>query len=143
IGTRCVVVIVVGSRAQQDPTTTLQEVEIYSYSSSSSHLEVGSGSSRYHHVFVLQGLHPRGGRQAQHQGRLLAHHRREVYNVTKFLEDHPGGDDVLLSSTAKDATDDFEDVGHNTTARAMMDEYLVGEIDATTIPTKVKYTPPK
>ncbi|VAH70129.1 unnamed protein product [Triticum turgidum subsp. durum] len=66
-----------------------------------------------------------------------------VYNVTKFLDDHPGGDDVLLSSTAKDATDDFEDVGHSTTARAMMDEYYVGEIDATTIPTKVKYTPPK
>jgi cytochrome b5 len=45
--------------------------------------------------------------------------------------------------SAKDATDDFEDVGHSTTARAMMEEYLVGEIDATTIPTKVKYTPPK
>jgi len=44
---------------------------------------------------------------------------------------------------AKDATDDFEDVGHSTTARAMMDEYLVGEIDSATIPTKVKYTPPK
>ncbi|KAL5226291.1 hypothetical protein ABZP36_014556 [Zizania latifolia] len=66
----------------------------------------------------------------------------KVYNVTKFLEDHPGGDDVLLSSTGKDATDDFEDVGHSTTARAMMDEYYVGDIDATTIPTKVKYTPP-
>jgi len=26
-----------------------------------------------------------------------------VYNVTKFLEDHPGGDDVLLSSTGKAA----------------------------------------
>jgi cytochrome b5 len=93
-----------------------------------------------------------------------------VYDVTKFLEDHPGGDDVLLSSTgadsfmaffrcfevvchfklfqlayftAKDATDDFEDVGHSDTARAMMGEYLVGEIDATTIPTKVDYTAPK
>ncbi|XP_008811745.1 cytochrome b5-like [Phoenix dactylifera] len=67
----------------------------------------------------------------------------KVYDVTKFLEDHPGGDEVLLSSTGKDATDDFEDVGHSTTARAMMDEYCVGEIDASTIPTKVKYTPPK
>ncbi|KAJ4733660.1 Cytochrome b5 [Rhynchospora pubera] len=67
----------------------------------------------------------------------------KVYDVTKFLEDHPGGDDVLISSSGKDATDDFEDVGHSTTARAMMDEYYVGDIDTSTIPKKVKYTPPK
>nr|ANQ46484.1 cytochrome b5 [Santalum album] len=67
----------------------------------------------------------------------------KVYDVTKFLEDHPGGDDVLLSATGKDATDDFEDVGHSSSARSMMDEYCVGEIDAKTIPTKVTYTPPK
>ncbi|XP_058093638.1 cytochrome b5-like isoform X2 [Magnolia sinica] len=66
-----------------------------------------------------------------------------VYDVTKFLEDHPGGDEVLLSATGKDATDDFEDVGHSTSARAMMDEFYVGEIDASTIPNKPKYTPPK
>ncbi|KAH7838786.1 hypothetical protein Vadar_031184 [Vaccinium darrowii] len=67
----------------------------------------------------------------------------KVYNVTKFLEDHPGGDDVLLSATGKDATDDFEDVGHSTSARAMMDEFYVGDIDSSTIPTKTTYTPPK
>ncbi|KAL5998536.1 hypothetical protein ACLOJK_009479 [Asimina triloba] len=66
-----------------------------------------------------------------------------VYDVTKFLEDHPGGDEVLLSATGKDASDDFEDVGHSTSARAMMDEYYVGQIDPSTIPTKTKYTPPK
>ncbi|KAG2308880.1 hypothetical protein Bca4012_082149 [Brassica carinata] len=67
----------------------------------------------------------------------------KVYNVTKFLEDHPGGDEVLLSSTGKDATDDFEDVGHSESAREMMEQYYVGEIDPTTIPKKTKYTPPK
>ncbi|KAG6470545.1 hypothetical protein ZIOFF_071618 [Zingiber officinale] len=65
-----------------------------------------------------------------------------VYDVTKFLEDHPGGDEILLASTGKDATDDFEDIGHSTTARAMMDEYYVGEIDAATISKKATYTPP-
>ncbi|KAI4311386.1 hypothetical protein MLD38_036289 [Melastoma candidum] len=67
----------------------------------------------------------------------------KVYDVTKFLEDHPGGDDVLLSATGKDATDDFEDIGHSTSARAMMDEYCIGEIDASTIPARRAYTPPK
>ncbi|KAH7517536.1 hypothetical protein FEM48_Zijuj09G0075400 [Ziziphus jujuba var. spinosa] len=67
----------------------------------------------------------------------------KVFDVTKFLEDHPGGDEVLLSATGKDATDDFEDVGHSTSARAMMDEFYVGDIDSSSIPTKTKYTPPK
>nr|GLL42786.1 cytochrome b5-like [Ipomoea trifida]GMD61125.1 cytochrome B5 [Ipomoea batatas] len=67
----------------------------------------------------------------------------KVYDVTKFLEDHPGGDDVLLSATGKDATDDFEDIGHSSSARAMLDEFLVGDIDSSTIPANTKYTPPK
>ncbi|TYH55444.1 hypothetical protein ES332_D09G235500v1 [Gossypium tomentosum] len=66
----------------------------------------------------------------------------KVYDVTKFLEDHPGGDEVLLSATGKDATDDFEDVGHSDSARDMMDQYYVGEIDISTIPKKTTYKPP-
>lgn len=27
----------------------------------------------------------------------------QVYDVTKFLEEHPGGDEVLLTSTGEDA----------------------------------------
>ncbi|XP_055829710.1 cytochrome b5-like [Solanum dulcamara] len=66
----------------------------------------------------------------------------KVYDVTKFLDDHPGGDEVLLAATGKDATDDFEDVGHSSSAQAMLDEYYVGAIDSATIPTKKQYTPP-
>jgi cytochrome b involved in lipid metabolism len=50
---------------------------------------------------------------------------------------------LTLVFTAKDATDDFEDVGHSTTARAMLDEYYIGDIDAATIPATTKYTAPK
>lgn len=42
----------------------------------------------------------------------------------------------------KDATDDFEDVGHSKGARAMLDDLYVGDIDPSTIPTKVQNTPP-
>ncbi|XP_074557886.1 cytochrome b5-like [Curcuma longa] len=67
----------------------------------------------------------------------------KVYDVTKFLEDHPGGEEVLLASVGKDSTNDFEDIGHTKNARAIMDQYYVGEIDAASIPKKFKYTPPK
>ncbi|KAG2261147.1 hypothetical protein Bca52824_068226 [Brassica carinata] len=66
----------------------------------------------------------------------------KVYDVTKFLDDHPGGDEVILTSTGKDATDDFEDVGHSSTAKAMLDEYYVGDIDSATVPAKTESVPP-
>nr|UTK45970.1 b5-A [Tripterygium wilfordii] len=65
----------------------------------------------------------------------------KVYDVTPFMEDHPGGDEVLLSSTGKDATNDFEDVGHSDNARDMMDQYCIGEIDGKTVPEKRNYIP--
>ncbi|KAH9602200.1 hypothetical protein KSS87_005596 [Heliosperma pusillum] len=67
----------------------------------------------------------------------------KVYDVTPFMEDHPGGDEVLLSATGKDATNDFEDVGHSDSAREEMEKYYIGEVDASTIPAKQAYVPPK
>ncbi|XP_077248467.1 cytochrome b5-like [Tasmannia lanceolata] len=67
----------------------------------------------------------------------------KVYDVTPFMDEHPGGDEVLLAVTGKDATDDFEDVGHSTSAREMMADYCIGEIEASTIPTKRTYIPPQ
>jgi len=53
----------------------------------------------------------------------------KIYDVTKFLEEHPGGEEVLLEQAGKDGTEHFEDVGHSTDARTMMKEYLVGELN--------------
>ncbi|XP_020592432.1 cytochrome b5 [Phalaenopsis equestris] len=53
----------------------------------------------------------------------------KVYDVTKYLDDHPGGDDVLISATGRDSTEEFEDAGHSKTARELMKDYCVGEID--------------
>ncbi|GAB2265019.1 Cytochrome b5 isoform E [Dionaea muscipula] len=58
----------------------------------------------------------------------------KVYDVTAFMVDHPGGDDVLISATGKDGTKDFEDVGHSLSAREIMEKYYIGEFDASTIP---------
>lgn len=47
------------------------------------------------------------------------------------------------ANSGKDATDDFEDVGHSENARDMLKDFYVGEIDGSTIPSKTTYTPPK
>lgn len=52
----------------------------------------------------------------------------KVYDITGFLEEHPGGEEVLLEQAGADATESFEDVGHSTDAREMLEQYLVGEL---------------
>ncbi|TXG63076.1 hypothetical protein EZV62_010070 [Acer yangbiense] len=66
----------------------------------------------------------------------------KVYDVTPFLEDHPGGDEIMLAATEKDATEDFEEVGHSNSAKEMMEKYYIGEVDNSTVPPTRKYKPP-
>nr|CAB3447390.1 unnamed protein product [Digitaria exilis] len=63
----------------------------------------------------------------------------KVYDVTAFMEEHPGGDEVLLACTGKDATTDFEDIGHSNSAKELMPQYCIGEVDAATVPAKRIY----
>ncbi|XP_033229125.1 cytochrome b5-like [Belonocnema kinseyi] len=44
-----------------------------------------------------------------------------------FLK-HPGGEEVLLEQAGRDSTEAFEDVGHSSDARQMMEPYKIGEI---------------
>ncbi|GCC27679.1 cytochrome b5 type B isoform X1 [Chiloscyllium punctatum] len=53
----------------------------------------------------------------------------KVYDVTKFLEEHPGGEEVLFEQAGGDATESFEDVGHSSDAREMLKQYFIGELD--------------
>ena len=55
----------------------------------------------------------------------------KVYDVTKYLDEHPGGDAVLLELAGKYADDMFEDIGHSMNARQQLKEFLVGTLDAT------------
>ncbi|EDL75180.1 cytochrome b-5, isoform CRA_c [Rattus norvegicus] len=38
---------------------------------------------------------------------VILHHK--VYDLTKFLEEHPGGEEVLREQAGGDATENFED----------------------------------
>jgi len=52
----------------------------------------------------------------------------KVYDITKFLEEHPGGEEVLLEQGGQDSSEAFEDVGHSADAREMLQQFLVGEL---------------
>ncbi|KAG8886665.1 hypothetical protein FRB99_004378 [Tulasnella sp. 403] len=53
----------------------------------------------------------------------------KVYAAAKFLDEHPGGDEVILAEAGKDATEAFEDVGHSDEARDILKTLYVGEFD--------------
>ncbi|OAV86169.1 hypothetical protein PTTG_30046 [Puccinia triticina 1-1 BBBD Race 1] len=48
----------------------------------------------------------------------------KVYAVSKFLEEHPGREEVLLSEAGKDTTEPFEDIGHS--RGTLMEQFCVG-----------------
>ncbi|XP_070617822.1 cytochrome b5 type B [Erythrolamprus reginae] len=65
-------------------------------------------------------------RSSEREAWLVIHDR--VYDVTRFLDEHPGGDKVLLEQAGRDATESFEDVGHSADAKEMLKQYLIGEV---------------
>lgn len=61
-----------------------------------------------------------------------------VYDVTKYLEDHPGGSAVLLEVAGQDATQAFEEVGHSDEAREQLEPFIVGELpEAVCLPSRL------
>uniref|UniRef100_A0A8R1ETI2 Cytochrome b5 heme-binding domain-containing protein n=1 Tax=Caenorhabditis japonica TaxID=281687 RepID=A0A8R1ETI2_CAEJA len=58
----------------------------------------------------------------------------KVYDVTKFLNEHPGGEEVITQLAGKDATVGFLDVGHSKDAVEMANEYIIGQLPEDEIP---------
>ncbi|KAI9665986.1 MAG: hypothetical protein M1821_003921 [Bathelium mastoideum] len=52
----------------------------------------------------------------------------KVYNASTFVDEHPGGEEVLLDVGGQDATEAFEDVGHSDEAREILNGLLVGNL---------------
>ncbi|KAF5667095.1 NADH cytb-reductase [Fusarium heterosporum] len=51
-----------------------------------------------------------------------------VYDVTKYVPDHPGGADVLTEAAGTDASEDFDNAGHSEDAFEIMKDLCVGKI---------------
>ncbi|KAF9697942.1 hypothetical protein EKO04_004403 [Ascochyta lentis] len=52
----------------------------------------------------------------------------KVYDCTSFVDEHPGGEEVMLDVGGQDSTEAFEDVGHSDEAREILDGLLVGTL---------------
>ncbi|KAM3956593.1 cytochrome b5 isoform 2-T3 [Aphomia sociella] len=79
-------------------------------------------------------------RNSRNDAVLIIHN--SVYDVTKFLEEHPGGEEVLLEKAGQDATEPFEDVSHSSDARSLMNKYKIGElVEADRVQSKPAYPP--
>lgn len=52
----------------------------------------------------------------------------KVVDVTKYLALHPGGSEVIVEYAGADASSMFEDIGHSNDARAIMTEYVIGDV---------------
>jgi cytochrome b involved in lipid metabolism len=50
-----------------------------------------------------------------------------VCDITKYLNDHPGGAEIMLEFAGKNADDMFEDIGHSAEARETLKGLIIGE----------------
>ena len=50
----------------------------------------------------------------------------KVYDVTKYLDDHPGGADIIMNLSGGDATREFNDIGHSKNAVKLLDKFEIG-----------------
>ncbi|KAH9187270.1 hypothetical protein AeNC1_010751 [Aphanomyces euteiches] len=53
---------------------------------------------------------------------------KKVYDITKYLDDHPGGPEIVLDVAGQDANEEFEDIGHSLDARKVLEKYLIGTL---------------
>ncbi|XP_076238320.1 cytochrome b5 [Calliopsis andreniformis] len=51
-----------------------------------------------------------------------------VYDITKFLKEHPGGEEVLVSLGGQDATKCFDEIGHTVEAIQLRETFKIGTV---------------
>ncbi|GME91448.1 hypothetical protein B5S28_g4371 [[Candida] boidinii] len=53
----------------------------------------------------------------------------KVYDCSEYLDEHPGGEEVIIDCAGDDATEAFEDIGHSEDAREILEGLLVGTVE--------------
>ena len=52
----------------------------------------------------------------------------KVYDVSQWMNEHPGGAEILLSEAGEDATNAFAAIGHSLYAEGLLKEYYLGDL---------------
>ena len=52
----------------------------------------------------------------------------KVYDVAKYMDNHPGGPEILVENSGIDATEEYDDIGHSDDATEQMQEYCIGRV---------------
>ncbi|EEQ37627.1 putative cytochrome b5 [Clavispora lusitaniae] len=53
----------------------------------------------------------------------------QVYDVTPYLDEHPGGEEVIVDCAGTDATEAFNDIGHSDDAHDILKGLLIGKLE--------------
>ena len=66
----------------------------------------------------------------------------KVYDITDFLDEHPGGEEIIFETAGGDATESFLDIGHSDDAMKILKGKYIGDIDSSSKPLSKKETQP-
>jgi cytochrome b involved in lipid metabolism len=53
---------------------------------------------------------------------------KQVYDVSQWMDDPPGGPEILLQEAGKDATNAFAEIGHSLYAEGLLKDYYIGDL---------------
>jgi cytochrome b involved in lipid metabolism len=53
---------------------------------------------------------------------------KKIYDVSRWMDDHPGGPEVMLQEAGKDATNAFAEIGHSLYAEGLLKDYYIGDL---------------
>lgn len=67
----------------------------------------------------------------------------KVYDVTDYLDDHPGGVEIITDLAGQDSTEDFEDVGHSEEAYDQLVDYYIGDVGGAKVGSSGEAAPAK
>ncbi|KAL7935654.1 cytochrome b5-like heme/steroid binding domain-containing protein [Trichoderma chlorosporum] len=67
----------------------------------------------------------------------------KVYDVSSFVEKHPGGDEILTDVAGRDATEAYDDAGHSEKADKILKRLYIGDFDSSAASSSLKKPPVK